>query len=1680
MGKYYLSSLRIFLISVCIGYLPLAVRGQITVTEDFDYGATAGDLSGKNGGTGFSGAWSDGAGAYTPTSLTFGNLPAIGGAMIVGSGSNASRTFATDFTGTGIVSGSFLFRLSSVFNGSVLMLGMGSGAGNNQGFNIALLGAQDGVGGNPAIGASSAGMSAMTNGASLSQNTTYMYLFTYDKGAISGWILDLDQYNHFFASGAITPAALQNTSIGSTADKVTGKAYLPKTVTLPGAMSTLFSYYFGGGQMIVDRISLSGSDTFTNLLPAGAFTLGFSCSPATIGDYYNGAGGPSLGVSFKNGSTTADGQLSTDPGPVINVPNGFNNGFSLTYNLCVGFGIAVYDGPDGTGNRLGSIAIDGNSGTASLAFSGTAKSVTLSRYSCPGTYDNLTFGSTTVGTPVPETTTDINVQGNGIDIADGTASTTITTGTNLGSVVPNTPVSRTFTIQNKGTTSLTVSSLTISGAHQSEFVVSAITLPAIIAAGAATSFVVTLTPTSTGAIAASVVISSDDCDEASYDFALQASTDPASAGGTVSGSSTVCAGTTGIMLSLPNQTGTVQTWQSSATSDFSTAVTIPGSAGLTSLTVSGITQTTYYRAVVQNSTNPADNSAAAVITVNPLPTADIMFLPALTICQGQSLTLTGSYSVPAPPPGPGNDPSPAPSPTPPGGGINPAPAPDPTPTNRSGAARRAATPEYLWSTGEFDQAIVVTPASSTVISLTAYNGTCFSNPVSVSITVNSPPSLTVTAAPGLTISAGQTATLTVSGADSYTWSTGTQAAGIMVNTAATYSVTGITNGCTATTTAAISLRSAVNPGAALYFDGSNDVISATGLTSAPPAEFTVEFWLNPASLSDYNQEISIGAPGSLANNAWQGFTFHSTAGGAVYVGTDMSSRLTPAELPMGTVELNTWQHFAYTFKNGTGSFYKNGVLLASRTNSAPANFSRLLIAAGCCMPVHGSIDELRIWTVARNCDEISQQRSCELTGSEANLLLYYTFNQGEAGGNNAGITTVLDAAGGNHNGTLTNFALSGSTSNWIGTGAVVSGSSCGLVVYPEINLTANSLTITDGTTALATANNTDFGSLSVNAAKTLVYTIENQGISALTVSAITPSGSGSAAFAVSGLPLPATISSGSSATFAATFTSATSGTFSAKLAIFSNDCDESSYDFAVQGIADPATVGGAITGSTTVCSTTNTVVLTLTNNTGSVIKWQSSTTSAFSDPTDINASGGLASLTVTNLSQTTYYRAVVQSGVSASAVSGSAVITVGTAVTVSVAANSLSMCQGKSVTLTASSNAGTYRWSTNETTQAISTSLGQLFTVTATGGSGCSGTATVTTAQRPLPLASITPLPGYTVCQGSSVTLVGGYMSQGSPPPAPPGPPAPAPPPSAPTLTNGIAGRVAVTQPEYLWSTGAQTGTISFIPTSSTVVSLTAFDGSCVSAPAQVSITVQTTPVTLTISNSQTICAGQPVSLTVAGANTYAWSNGGSAATNPVSPTATTSYTVIGQSGSCSATATVSVTVNPIPAVTITPAVTTISGGENSTLTAGGATSYTWNTPGNPTTGNIVVAPVETTVYSVTGSDKGCVSSATATIQVNCGAPQLADAVSTTITAQLGPNTCAVTLEGQGYGTTFTVTGPDGYVYSTVYRQFGWHMVRALNVTQPGTYVFRVSHTDACGRSSTDTITYIVTGQACR
>ncbi len=87
---------------------------------------------------------------------------------------------------------------------------------------------------------------------------------------------------------------------------------------------------------------------------------------------------------------------------------------------------------------------------------------------------------------------------------------------------------------------------------------------------------------------------------------------------------------------------------------------------------------------------------------------------------------------------------------------------------------------------------------------------------------------------------------------------------------------------------------------------------------------------------------------------------------------------------------------------------------------------------------------------------------------------------------------------------------------------------------------------------------------------------------------------------------------------------------------------------------NPASVSGSISGAGTVCTGTNSTTLTLSGNTGT-IQWQSSSDN--SNYANISGSTG-STYTATDLTATTYYRAVVTSGVCSSATSGSTSITI--------------------------------------------------------------------------------------------------------------------------------------------------------------------------------------------------------------------------------------------------------------------------------------------------------------------------------------------------------------------------------------------------------------------------------------
>jgi gliding motility-associated-like protein len=144
-----------------------------------------------------------------------------------------------------------------------------------------------------------------------------------------------------------------------------------------------------------------------------------------------------------------------------------------------------------------------------------------------------------------------------------------------------------------------------------------------------------------------------------------------------------------------------------------------------------------------------------------------------------------------------------------------------------------------------------------------------------------------------------------------------------------------------------------------------------------------------------------------------------------------------------------------------------------------------------------------------------------------------------------------------------------------------------------------------------------------------------------------------------------------------------------------------------------------------------------------------------------------------------------------------------------------------------------------------------------------------------------------------------------------------------------------------------------------------------------VNVVMPQTP-TLSI-NQASICAGQQTAtLTAGGAAGYTWTpstglNTGSSGTVIANPTVTTTYTIVGANGNCRDMTTTQVVVNPLPVMTVNSA--TICSGASITLSASGASTYSWS-PGlflNATSGPSVTAtPPASIVYSITGTIGSC------------------------------------------------------------------------------------------------------------
>ena len=313
-----------------------------------------------------------------------------------------------------------------------------------------------------------------------------------------------------------------------------------------------------------------------------------------------------------------------------------------------------------------------------------------------------------------------------------------------------------------------------------------------------------------------------------------------------------------------------------------------------------------------------------------------------------------------------------------------------------------------------------------------------------------------------------------------------------------------------------------------------------------------------------------------------------------------------------------------------------------------------------------------------------------------------------------------------------------------------------------------------------------------------------------------------------------------------------------------------------------------------------------------------------------------------SLSSTTTYTVSVTNGLGCTN-SDSHTVTVNTPPAVAIAGPATS-CAGAPVILDAGTGFAGYAWSNGANTQQITVSptSTQTYSVTVTDGNGCTGTDSHTVTVTANPTATIT---GPTdVCAGGSVILDAGagYSS-------------------------------------YAWSTGATTQQITVSPGSTTTYSVTVGSGSCTAGDTH-TVTVNTPPAaTITPSGPTTFCAGGSVTLTASAGASYVWSNG--ATTQQINVNSSGTFTVQVSDGTCSTTsAPVTVTVQPLPVVTITGPTATCAAAPV-TLDAGpGFASYLWSN--GATTQQITVSPASTQTFSVTVSNGTCSASDSHTVTV--------------------------------------------------------------------------------------------------
>ena len=185
-------------------------------------------------------------------------------------------------------------------------------------------------------------------------------------------------------------------------------------------------------------VLLSLMSAFTSSASAAVVSLDFEgiSDQAPVGNFYNGGAGVNYGVEFSPDTLAlidqdagGIGNFANEPSPntvmfflnsqnaILNYAAGFDTGISFFYSSSLTASVNVYDDVNGGGNLIASLNLSPqntnncsgdptgvycNWSAVGVEFNGIAKSVNFGGTANRVGFDNITFGSSTPVTSVPE------------------------------------------------------------------------------------------------------------------------------------------------------------------------------------------------------------------------------------------------------------------------------------------------------------------------------------------------------------------------------------------------------------------------------------------------------------------------------------------------------------------------------------------------------------------------------------------------------------------------------------------------------------------------------------------------------------------------------------------------------------------------------------------------------------------------------------------------------------------------------------------------------------------------------------------------------------------------------------------------------------------------------------------------------------------------------------------------------------------------------------------------------------------------------------------------------------------------------------------------------------------------------------------------------------------------------